>query len=435
MLQNTVSSPCLRVRARKPTGGYCFVAGVGFLAAWFAFRREIIELQDLRVWLACHELLARRCGASKGVRPRYCLEELQVLVRSKSQPAVRRSLARLERAGMMTWSEHGPEFSRGELAALEAHDTTIYERVRGVTNIERRIPFPRRLLRELALARRPVLLATAFGHLVRGLYFRGGQCVSGGRCKASWIADLFEVDSRNVKAARRQLERMGWLKPCSVGQTALNRWGYTFVVCLGQPSHESARRSPPPGRPVRRQSPPPERNMKLLRGSENQEPARRRPAGSSTWNIHVHKPCFTRVSRRDLEESDRLRALYEQAVAHGCIRRTRADLLNFFAAAEHARVVGTRNACGLFVTLVRKRLWSFISLRDEDAARRRLVLLEEQGLLNKCENIGEARRSPSKPIADDVTDRLVIREMLRRSLAGTETAPARGLNGLSSGAG
>lgn len=175
--------------------------------------------------------------------------------------------------------------------------------------------------------------------------------------------------------------------------------------------------------------------MKLLRGSENQEPARRRPAGSSTWNIHVHKPCFTRVSRRDLEESDRLRALYEQAVAHGCIRRTRADLLNFFAAAEHARVVGTRNACGLFVTLVRKRLWSFISLRDEDAARRRLVLLEEQGLLNKCENIGEARRSPSKPIADDVTDRLVIREMLRRSLAGTETAPARGLNGLSSGAG
>lgn len=427
MLHNTVSTPSsLRVRARKPTGGYCFVPGVGLLAAWFAFRREIIELLDLRVWLACHELLARRCVAAKGTCPRYTLEELQVLVRSTSRPGVRRSLARLERAGLLIWSERGPVFGQGELVTLEAHDPAIYERIQGVPNIERRIPFPRRLLRELVQARRPVFLATAFGHLVRGLYFRGGQCVSGGRCKASWIADLFEVDSRNVKAARGELERKGWLKRCSVGQTALNRWGYTFMVCLQEPSRASARRSPPPAGPVCRQSPPPETNKKLLKGSENQEPARRRPAGSSTWNIRVHKPCFTRVSTRDLEDSDRLNVLYDQAVVDGCVRRTRADLLNFFAAAEHARTVGTKNACGLFVTLVRKRLWSFISLRDEDAARRRLALLEEQNLLSKRDGHGEARSSPSKPIAEDVTDRLVIRELIRRSLASTERPPFSG---------
>ena len=42
------------------------------------------------------------------------------------------------------------------------------------------------------------------------------------------------------------------------------------------------------------------------------------------------------------------------------------------AAAEHARVIGTRNPCGLFVRLVRGGLLHFATCDDEDAASVRL---------------------------------------------------------------
>ena len=48
------------------------------------------------------------------------------------------------------------------------------------------------------------------------------------------------------------------------------------------------------------------------------------------------------------------------------------DRLKFVAAAEHARVIGTKNPCGLFVRLVRGKLWHFLTQGDEDAASLRL---------------------------------------------------------------
>jgi hypothetical protein len=48
------------------------------------------------------------------------------------------------------------------------------------------------------------------------------------------------------------------------------------------------------------------------------------------------------------------------------------DRLRFVAAAEHARIIGTTNPCGLFVRLVWCGLWSFLKQDDEDAASARL---------------------------------------------------------------
>jgi hypothetical protein len=74
----------------------------------------------------------------------------------------------------------------------------------------------------------------------------------------------------------------------------------------------------------------------------------------------------------DLKDTGRLLALYEQAVAVGLVTISERDRLRFVAAAEHAGVIGTRNACGLFVRLVRRGLWSFLTQDDEDAASVRL---------------------------------------------------------------
>ena len=56
----------------------------------------------------------------------------------------------------------------------------------------------------------------------------------------------------------------------------------------------------------------------------------------------------------------------------GLVTSSESDRLKFLAAAEHARVIGTRNPCGLFVRLVRGKLWHYLTQDDEDAANARL---------------------------------------------------------------
>jgi hypothetical protein len=57
--------------------------------------------------------------------------------------------------------------------------------------------------------------------------------------------------------------------------------------------------------------------------------------------------------------------------------------LKFFSAAAHAVRVGRTNPAGLFATIVRKGLWSFVTSADEDIAR--------GWLLEATAHAGEAR--------------------------------------------
>jgi hypothetical protein len=59
-------------------------------------------------------------------------------------------------------------------------------------------------------------------------------------------------------------------------------------------------------------------------------------------------------------------------VNEGVIGTSENDRLRFVAAAEHARVIGTQNPPGLFVRLVRGKLWNYLTQDDEDAANSRL---------------------------------------------------------------
>jgi hypothetical protein len=84
------------------------------------------------------------------------------------------------------------------------------------------------------------------------------------------------------------------------------------------------------------------------------------------------KPNLRDVVLEDLKDTGRLLDLFDQAVALGYVTTSERDRLRFVSAAEHARVIGTRNPCGLFVRLVRCGLWSFLTQDDEDAANARL---------------------------------------------------------------
>ena len=83
-------------------------------------------------------------------------------------------------------------------------------------------------------------------------------------------------------------------------------------------------------------------------------------------------PILRHIVLDDLQDTARLLVLFEQAHTQGLIGNSNSERLTFVAAAEHARVMGSRNPCGLFAELIRRQRWDYVTDSDEDAAYRRL---------------------------------------------------------------
>ncbi len=353
-------------------------AGV-LLAAWWAYRAKILTLLDLRVWLACLELISRRCELHSGRAPRFRIVEIRSLVACHNDVSIRRATRRLVRVGLLTSSGPNLSIPRSTANLSFLADPSITSRMDAAPSIRRIVPVPRRLLRYLASEGRASVIATAFGHLLRCLFYRNGKCESGGRCKSSWIADVFAVDLRTVKSARRDLIDRGWLLVRSATQCELNRWGLPVVINLEwspgavAPEHES----PPPLRAIAGGSPPPIENKKLSSRVKNHKPATRGPAGVSNENDSPKPPSLRRVKAEDLTEPIRLEELYRLAVRERMISSTPCDRLRFFGAAERAKRVGDRNPSGLFMSLVRRQQWGFITQHDEDRALQAMKHLDD----------------------------------------------------------
>ncbi len=90
--------------ARKPTGGFVFLTVQQLCLIWWAYRTRLIQLQDLRVWFAAHEIVARRCQLAPNQVPAYTPRELHGLVGGGAGAHHRASLRRLDTHGLLTWS-------------------------------------------------------------------------------------------------------------------------------------------------------------------------------------------------------------------------------------------------------------------------------------------------------------------------------------------
>lgn len=358
---------------RKPVGGFCFISGTALISAWWAYRRGFVTRLDLRVWLACFEAVARRCGVPRGRQPRYTLTEVRALVGSSSNDELQRSLARLSARGLVLWSESAVRVGSPVCTASEQEECDLRTFLAQVPNHARPVPVPRRVMRLLARSGTRLGLATVFGHLLRCSYYRAGQCRPTGTCKASWIAGVFGVDVRNVKAARKAFVELGVLRFERVGQRFLNRHGPLMSLNLDwAPPAAAQDRLPPPPRSLCDELPPLIGDLKLLRNSRNQNPAPAGRVGVCGDAGCPRKPRLGHVEPADLTDAARLGRLFEQACARGLVQATESERLNFFAMAEHARAVARRNVAGLFAANVRQRRWQVLTLADEDRARRRL---------------------------------------------------------------
>ena len=355
-------------------GGFHFVSVVELASAWWAYSEGLIRIADLRAWFACQEANARRSNGKGGEAPQFVLDEIRGLT-GVPVSKLRGSIGRLEAAGLLAWSESALAFGDGHdlgegFAAFLA----------GLPNNARRVPVPRRILRLIAGGSRPALIACILGHLLRCLYYRKGSVEPQGRCKASWIAQAFGVSLRRVKEARSELLCLGWLISADAPQWQLNRWGAWVSINLdwhrldGVSESSGEPKSAPPRADSVPKLAPPDSDKKPLRESNNQKPATGGPSGfsNSEGQGGENSPTLRDVVPADLRDTGRLLTLHAEAVRLDLVGGSEADRLKFLAAAEHARVIGTKNPCGLFVRLVRGKLWHFLTHDDEDAARLRL---------------------------------------------------------------
>ena len=462
-------------RPQGIAGGFVLVGALALLSTWRACRARPLGIGDLRTWLVCHELVARRCRAGEGRSPAYGFSELAKLL-GVSEKRARASARRLVDAGLLEWSDSVIGFPEPPGQAVDLKDT--------IGGGRGSVAIPRRMLRHLAAGARPALIATVLGILLRCLSRGRGGFRSRGRVKASWIAQVFDLDLRRVKQARKDLVALGWITPEQADQWAENRWGRVYAIDLRwEPDGpEAGRRLPPPPAEGGRRLPPPDSHPEPLREDKDQEPAPGGPAGveirgpgeglispptspaapatapprppmesqpefgsgrsarvaagagTSPAGVESGRPVSGRpavirggsrvgplppprlddVRMEDLKDTGRLLALLDQAVARDLVGPSEADRLRFVAAAEHALAVGQGNPPGLFVYLVRGRLWRYLTGADEDRANARIKAFLRGQSLSPVATLS-SRQAVRPVLSEDARAVLRVRTALARA--------------------
>lgn len=359
----------METTATMPVGGFVYVSVPGLLAAWWAYKRRSLQYRDFRVWLACHELLLERRRSERPREWNFKVSELRRFVGGVGGEHLRASVRRLERVGLLRWDTRQPWVPTC-LAEVPMDETGAFgDFLARVDNHRRKLPFPRRLLTMLVREPKPVLMATAIGHLLRCMYYRDDRCHGQGLCKASWVARVFEVSLRNVKAARAELLRLGVMVSCFAPQKVWDEHGGAFSFNFRWDPHPTE--SPPPDAVSTTTAPPQERTgISSFGRSENTNLGCKGAAGVRKRTARGSTLAAVEVA--DLRSPRRLLVLLELALRRGLVGRSENERLNFFAAAEHALQHGRRNPPGMFVALLQRRRWEF-TLRDEDRARRSLA--------------------------------------------------------------
>jgi hypothetical protein len=350
-----------------PAGGYCRIPISWLYGVWWCYRRGHLEFQDVRVYCALHEMIARRCQMSTGRAPRFTVEEVQSLTGLNTSRSCRESLRRLQTSGWAEWKLSEIRFADG---TMRAEDKDCWEADFGrIANRLRRVPVPRRTLRFLGRVRQPVMAATVLGHLFRCLYAKGQVMSAVGSVAASWIADIFDVDIRSAKRARAQLRAIKWLTVQASDHWHRQRYGERVAINLAwnPPTHSTTVQMPPPILPRYTQLSSPDSNKKLPNGIKNQKPASPRLSGVHKSNTRT--PTLRNIQLDDLRDAGRVMILFRQAQERGLLGRSEHDRLAFVGAAVHAASKATRNPGGLFWSLVRDRLWHHVTAADERQAQ------------------------------------------------------------------
>lgn len=370
--------------------GYKTVTPTEFGNVLWAYDRGEITLRDLRVYFACLAAVAvreaaRRTAAKRLRTPktisRCRINELSRLA-GLPAPQVGRSLRRLERAGVLTFSESEIVMTRSALPGSE----DLIEALACRRSPKRPIPVPRALLRHLAQNGTASLVKTAVAYMVRGLTLSRTGVISGrGTVKVSWIASVMSLSERAVRYARRHLIALGWIgEDEGSRQLKLNRHGAYFSIELDWTAKTPAQSrggdasdfAPPTPAKITDFAPPIE-YKKTSNEDGNTQKLRVAEEAGVLKSGGGKEASLRSVKESDLRDFRCLELLYAQAVVAGWISACEASALNFVGAAVRAREVGN-DPPRLFVAIIRRHLWAHITHAQEDYARRTLARFREK---------------------------------------------------------
>ncbi len=404
-------------------GGFIRIRVGDLLQAWRGCLGQPGGAGDFRAWLAAHEIQVRRGPVTvrDGRTASYPVAELANLCQVGDRRA-RDAIRRLTKAGLIRWDQ-----GDGAGITFPPAQTTIEPGTSRAGSADDSLPghegfltIPRRLLRFLARGARPALIAAAFGVLLRCVSRRQAGWGSHGRVKASWVARVFGVDLRRVKAARADLITLGWIgaEGGPADQVSWNRWGRVYRVDLAW-APPVADCHPSEGQTGPKLSPP-DLDPAPVPDPSNPEPARAdRTPGDSLRTLERIKPtspplpCPTirSIHADDLASTARTLALHQAAVAQGWAVPSEASRLRFVAAAVHAQQVGTTNPPGLFRSIVTANRWHLLTQADEDRALDRLRA-------HAREQLGQPPATsprPTRPAAPRTAEPTPLAALLARS--------------------
>jgi len=371
-----------------PVGGYISVSVLQIAMVWFAFRERLIRWRDVRAYFAWLEAAASRDAHERATKARvyrrYELCEVDRLVGGRGGQRVNReSVNRLQHAGLMTWSESRIEFTVSpdripvpDLGGLWAMLDVVASP--GSWLRSRRVPIPRRTVREIAGNLKRSVVACILAHLIRCVFKHRDGFRYEGSCKATFVASLFGIDERQARRARKHLESIGWLGIEDSEHWHRQRFGGRAVVnnSWGRPAAEPNAVTCLPCRTPEKctRLPGPVSDVETPTDYKNQKPAGGGRSGflKEEGPEEKNRPTWRDIKRADLRDTGRTLELFDDAVGRGVLDRSEHSRLMFVAAAERAAIRGTSNPPGLFRRLVEQKLWHHITQGDEDAAHERL---------------------------------------------------------------
>lgn len=367
-------------------GGFSRLTVHQVLLPTWAREQGLISPFEFRLYFAAVEMATRRQCREPGTPCRFDrFEEWEGLLGGGGEiRRARAGLKKLARLGLLRATKSNIRLvqSPDEITAdLESY----FELVRQVGKAASRrqpIPVPRHVVKLLAAGLGRGVACTMMGVMLRCLRRRKIEgrwtCVSGGLISAAWIARTFSVGEATVRHAFKHLDSvLGWIRREETPHWVQQRHGARTIINLawGRPLEEPQavlNSTPRPADFGTKSTPPIPETKNSLREQKTKNPAQPAPSGFLPSKVKFKKPTLTDVKLHDLRDTRRLLVLFEQAVGRGVITHTDFNRLRFVTAAEHALVKGSRNPPGLFMHLVRNRLWHYCTNGDEDAANARL---------------------------------------------------------------
>lgn len=380
------------ISATEIAGGFRKITTHQLALAWWLYDSKHLSKRALRVWFALHEIAERRecharsAGEAPRKRPQFDVGEVSQLVggagTKKALKALTSDLRRLSRLGLVSVSSSQIVFAQSVDQVNVADLSGFWAMLAQIQNKGRAVPVPRRMLRALAGGYGRAVTAVIIATLIRSLFWHKetGQFRIDGRTKGSWIAQAFNVSRRAVTDAYAHLIEIGWLEELHAPAWMLNRFGAHHAIDVAWASGAGAAKdtgiaSPSPKNAPQSASPLLDRSLPPSEESKKTSIPARRPATPAGVRNYANSggagPSLRDVTAKNLDSTDDLLALYEQAVVKGLISRSDASLLDFMAYAERARARGGRPGA-LFTWLVTKAKREFISAVDDERAAERL---------------------------------------------------------------